>query len=155
MCCAPRDEFLLGKLQNPVLQAAADGDVEKLELRWTQNAITPFSPEQFHTPSHRHDPVPVFPDFPSITDIAIVAVNKHQPHVLEWCFDKGFILPRKSIMNEFYFACCGKPSIPIFQVLYEHNFDFNEHHFHVGGNILAVAVEEGDVEAVRWLLEHG
>lgn len=58
-------------------------------------------------------------------------------------------------MNEFYSAVLGSHSIPICQILYDHDFDFNAHHFDVGGNILAQAVKDGDVETARWLLEHG
>lgn len=134
---------------NPVLSAAANGDLEALESSWIQNAVQPFARSQWSRASPREN------EKPTITDIATVAAAKSQPSVLAWCFDKGFSQPASSITNEFFLAVLDSHSVPVCQVLLDHGFDFNQHHFDVGGNVLISSITDGDLETARWLLEHG
>ena len=133
-----------------VIVAAMTEDLELLEECWTLNFIQPFTRSQWQNKWTRKDYDPV-----NITDVATVATRYCGSVVLEWCYSKGFTPPEESVMNDLFSVVVSNHTIPICQVLYNHGFDFNKHHFHVGGNVLAAAITDGDTKTARWLLEHG
>jgi hypothetical protein len=86
----------------------------------------------------------------SLEEIAKQAAKYKQPHVLEWYYGQGWIRRAEPFNNDFFIWAAA-----IFQVLVGHGWDLNAHYTETCGDALACAIEGGEYEFVKWLLEHG
>jgi len=91
----------------------------------------------------------------NIEEIAKEAARQGSPKILEWCFTAGWYPPPKSYNGGFFLAVVSGASIDIFQTLINHGWDINGHETESCGDALACAIQDGDYNLARWLLEHG
>ncbi|KAF1851150.1 ankyrin [Cucurbitaria berberidis CBS 394.84] len=95
------------------------------------------------------------PNNMTLEDIATHAAARGKPSIMQWCCDQGWRPPRESFNSNFVSHAVYGESPSIFQILIDNGLDLNAHENELHGDPLASAVENGNYNFAKWLLEHG
>lgn len=84
--------------------------------------------------------------------IASAATENAQIEILDWAFDNDL-----QILNEyeFYDTATLASSIPVWETLVRHGYNFTKYHSEYLGDALSLAAFNGQIDIVRFLLENG